>query len=351
MSAPRQGPDRIATVAFVLIEGFPMMALAAAIEPLRAANRFLGREAYRWSLHSVEGGTVAASNGMAVPATLDLSALRGADLVFVCAGLVVDAPFHRSAATALRRAAHEGAGLGAISGGAFTLAAAGLLDGYRCTLHWEQRAAFLERFPHIDCSEAVFEIDRDRLTSAGGVTSMDLMIHLVAAEHGEELAAAIVSQFHIERLRSPQDPQRAARLRPRQAPASLVDASAELMRANIEEPLSTRGLSARLRVSPRRLERAFARDAGLSPGRFYRRLRLERARELLLYTRLGVLEVAVATGFRSSSYLAFCFREAFGRSPSALRRLRDTAAAPVPSSPAAPPSGPEDAAAGRGGPG
>lgn len=328
-----------------------MMTLAAAIEPLRAANRFLGREAYRWSLHSVEGGAVASSSGMAVPDTADLSALHGADLVFVCAGLRVDSPFQRTAATALRRAAHDGARLGAISGGAFTLAAAGLLDGYRCTLHWEQRAAFLERFPHIDCSEAVFEVDRDRLTCAGGVTSMDMMIHLVAAEHGEGLSAAVAGQFLIERLRSPQDPQRAAQPRPRPAPASLVDAAAALMRANVEEPLSTRALAGLLRVCPRRLERAFARDAGLSPARLYRRLRLERARELLLYTRLGVLEVAVATGFRSTSYLAFCFREAFGRSPLALRRLRGTAAAPAPSSPAAPPTGPEDAAAGRGGPG
>ncbi len=309
-------------IGFLLVDQFPMMSLTAAIEPLRAANRLLGYEAYAWHYLGAEAGTVQASNGMAIPAATGVAAPPPVSLVFVCAGLEIEAAGQPRISAGLRRMHRAGTRLGAISGGSFVLARAGLLDGYRCAIHWEQRPAFLEAFPHIDCTDSIFEIDRDRLTCAGGVASMEMMLKLIGDIHGADLAAYVANQFQLERIRPAREPQRSSRLRPSTMCTALVNESIALMRNNIEDPLSTQSIAERLRISVRQLERSFQRDLGNTPGRFYQRLRLERARELLLYTHMRILDAAVASGFRSSSYFAQCFRSEFGVTPSAVQRGR-----------------------------
>ena len=104
--------------------------------------------------------------------------------------------------------ADRGAALGGISIGSHTLAEAGQLEGHRCTIHWENRASFREAFPHIECTGNVYEIDRKRYTSAGGTTSVDLMLEIVRSDFGSDLANKVANQFQHERIRSHHDRQR-----------------------------------------------------------------------------------------------------------------------------------------------
>jgi transcriptional regulator GlxA family with amidase domain len=320
--------DRTTTCAFLLIEGFSMMSLSSALEPLRSANRLSGREAYRWRLVAPEAGAVCASNGIAFPVET-LSQPVDLDWLFVCGGLRIQPADERRHLALLRAAARARVRVGSLSTGSWLLARAGLLDGYRCTIHWENRPAFEEQFPDLACTGKIYEIDRDRVTCSGGTAAMDLMLHLIADAHGADLALRVANQFHHERIRDGRDDQRGGRLDRLAGLSPPVRQAVALMQARIEEPLPIAEVARRVGLSPRQVERLFLRDLGMRPARYALSLRLDRARELLLYSDRTVLEVAVATGFTSTSHFAHWFKRLHGQRPTELRRGRLRAAAPV----------------------
>jgi transcriptional regulator GlxA family with amidase domain len=91
----------------------------------------------------------------------------------------------------LRKTARKGNDIGAVCTGAHLLAEAGILDDYKCTIHWENLPGFSEAFPEINATGGLFEIDRDRFTSAGGTTALDMMLTMIASQHGPDLASAV----------------------------------------------------------------------------------------------------------------------------------------------------------------
>lgn len=316
MERPQPSP---LTYVFLLLDGLALMSLASAIEPLRSCNRLLGHEAYRWVLASIGGVPVTASSGIPLGTMPLEAALDGAEAVFVCGGLRVRPPDERRHLTVLRTAARRGVALGALSTGTWLLAQAGLLAGYRCTIHWENRPAFIEAFPGLDCTDRLFEIDRNRLTCSGGTASMDLMLRLIADRHGADLARRVANQFHHQRIRGTEDGQRSGRL---DHAAGLPPALAEalrLMAQHIEDPLPISLLAKQAGLSARQLERLFLRYARMSPARYYLALRVDRARELLTYSDQPLLAVAVASGFASTSHFSGWFRRFHGMRPSELR--------------------------------
>lgn len=309
------------TLCFLLLPGFSMMGLMAAIEPLRVANRFRG-ELYRWRLLSPDGAAVAASNGMSlnVDTALELPA-AGASL-FVVAGFEPLASFDARLAHWLHRAEREGVLLGGIDTGSFVLAEAGLFAGQRLTLHWEAIEAFQERYPRLAVTQELFEIDGKRITSAGGTASLDLMLTLIGRDHGEELALAVSEQFVLGRIRSRQDHQRmqiASRYDLHNK--KLVQVIGEMQRHS-ERPLGSRRLAELINVTPRQLERLFRQHLHETPSNFYLGLRLDKARQLLRQTDMSVLEVGLACGFESASYFSRCYRKRFAASPNRDRHER-----------------------------
>jgi len=306
--------------AFLLIEKFSMFSLAAAIDTVRAANRALGRDVYSWTTVSPDGEAVTASNGLSLRTSHAVADLPAADILFVCVGLVTEFPDKGKVLAALRAWGRRGHALGALSAGSALLAEAGQLDGFRCTIHWENRAGFRERFPDIDCTDSVFEIDRKRYTCAGGTTSIDLMLEIVRADFGAGLAAEVANQFQHERIRSSGDRQRIGPERALTGKSDKLRRIVELMADHLDEPLSASRLARSVDLSVRQVERLFLRHLAMTPGRYYMRLRLERARELLRQTNMPILDVAIATGFTSHSYFAQSYRLQFGRPPSEERR-------------------------------
>jgi transcriptional regulator GlxA family with amidase domain len=316
------------TFVFMLVPGFSMMSLASAIEPLRSLNRLARREAYRWVLAGLDGGAIEASNGLSFQTIPHEAALAGADVFLACGGLRIQAGDERRYLSTLRTAARRGIAVGSLSTGTYLLARAGLLTGYRCTIHWENRSAFQEDFPGLECTNKIYEIDRDRLTCSGGTAAMDMMLHLIARQHGPALAAGVANQFHHERIRDEGEEQRGGRLEGLVQLPARVRQAVLLMQKHIENPLSLADIARRVGLSPRQLERLFMRGTGVTPLRFYMQLRIDRARELLLYSDRPIIEVAVAVGFASTSHFATWYKRIHGTRPSDMRgRARATAAA------------------------
>jgi transcriptional regulator GlxA family with amidase domain len=304
---------------FLLVPGLSMMSLASALEPLRSLNRLAAREAYQWRLASLDGKSIAATNGIPLPALPHDKALEGANYLFVCGGLRIKEADEKRYLALLRTAARRGIKVGSLSTGTYLLARAGMLAGYRCTIHWENRSAFQEDFPDLDCTNKIYEIDRDRLTCSGGTAAMDLMLHLIADRHGAELARGVANQFHHQRIRDEKDDQQGGRLETLQRMPQKVRQAIGLMQRHIENPLTLPDIARRIALSPRQLERLMLRHAGQTPLRLYMQLRVERARELLIYSDRPVIDVAVQAGFSSTSHFAAWYRRIYGARPSDMR--------------------------------
>ncbi|WP_061168714.1 GlxA family transcriptional regulator [Caballeronia hypogeia] len=307
---------------FLLLPEFSSIGFMSAIEPLRVANRFAG-DLYRWHILSVDGGPVAASNGISLNAEGAFDSVTDAHTVFVVSGFEPLSRYSRAIADWLRRLDRAGATLGGIDTGSIILAESGLLAGKRATLHWEAAAAFAERYPDIETSQELFEIDARRITCAGGTASIDMMLDLIAREHGANLAAQVSEQFVLGRIRQPSDHQRlqiAARYGLHNRKLIQV---IELMQEHMEEPLSPDELAQSIGVTRRQLERLFCAALNDTPTHFYLGLRLTRARELLQQTEMSILAVCVACGFESPSHFSRTYRARFDTSPrqdrSALR--------------------------------
>lgn len=312
-----RAPHRIG---FLLVPQFSMIAFASAVEPLRLANRVLGRELYEFGTYSLDGRPVRASNGLSIGVDARIGAAERLATVFVCGGLDVRRHAERPLLAELRRLAARGANLGAMCTGSHVLAKAGLLDGHRCTIHWENLSAFHEDFPDIDVTSELFEIDRNRYTCAGGTAAADLMLNLIALEAGHAVAAQVADQLIHHPIREGREGQR-MELRSRLGVAHpKLLAVIQRMEESLETPVRCRELAAAVGLSGRQLERLFRNYLGRSPTRHYLDLRLERARFLLLQTSLPVMGVALACGFVSAAHFAKCFRDSFGTTPSAARR-------------------------------
>lgn len=323
--APSGGRDHEAgtrpkQVLAVLVPGFSLLSFAAVVDPMRAANRALQRDAYTWTAASIDGAGVPASNGFTIDVAGALKDLAPADLVIVCAGLVTDPPGLAGLVGELRRRGRRGEGLGAVSSGACILGGANLLDGYRCTVHWEHRAAFAQATPKATVTEATYEIDRNRYTSSGGTASIDMMLDLIARDHGATVSRAVANQFQHERIRSPADRQRPASEPDLTGKPDVVARLMRTMAENLEDPLTAQALADSVSLSVRQIERLFVRYVNATPTNYYIGLRLARARELLRQTNASVLDVALSTGFSSQSHFAQSYRAAFGNNPSDERK-------------------------------
>jgi len=323
----RNCPQR--TIVFYLLPEFTMIAFASAIEPLRAANRMAGFQAYSWRLASADGKPVRASNGVevAVDTSLEeerrkMSGPERPSMVMVCSGLNVEQHRSKTMFAWLREEYNRGVAVGGLCTGAHVLAAAGLLANKRCAIHWDNLPGFAEAFPKANVFADLFEVDSNIYTCAGGTAAMDMMLRLIGEDFDENLVNRVCEQMLTDRVRSPSDRQRLPLRARLGVQNSKVLTIIELMEANLAEPLSLVEIADRVGLSRRQIERLFRQEMGRSPARYYLEIRLDRARHLLLQSTMPVVEVAVACGFVSASHFSKCYREVYARSPQQERANR-----------------------------
>ena len=316
-------------VEFALVPGFSLLALSCAVDALRAANLVLGRGAYEWRLSAdlgdpPAGDSVPSSSHIRLP-TASLAIRSGAsgdapDLIAVVGGERSHDYESPALARSLARAAGRGARIGSISDGAFPVAAAGLFDGYRSTIHWKCLDAYRERFPDLDIRNSIYEIDRNRFSCAGGTTSLDLMLTFVMEVHGGETASLVAENYVHDRIReAAQEQHVTAAIRMAGRNRHLAEAIL-LMERHLEDPLPLDGIAGAVGLSARQLTRLFRGRLGRPAGQFYRDLRIDRAASLLRQTGMSVSEIAVGCGFQSASHLGRHLKRRHGATPGQWRR-------------------------------
>lgn len=300
---------------FLLMEEFSHACFSCAVESLRQGNRATGRKVYSWEIRAESGEYMSGSNGIEHRLNGNLEEVDRDASIVVCGGLNVAQNTTKPMLNWLRRESRKGLDICGISTGSYVMAAAGLLDGKRATIHWENHDSFEEDFPEVELQKTVYVIDGKRMTCAGGTSSIDLMLYFITNDHGQDAANWVADQMIYNSPRTEKDSQRLSiptRIGVRHP--KLADVI-KMMEENIEEPRSPSVLAADVGMSTRQLERLFRRYLDRSPKRYYMELRLQKARNLLMQTDMSVINVALACGFTSPSHFSKCYRTQYNTTP------------------------------------
>lgn len=326
--------NRVVHHGFLLLPRFSLLALAGASEALATASALMEQQAGAWRTWtlSLDGQPVQAACGTRVAVQGALQAAPALDALFVVSDMPLpdaERDGHRALLhPALHAQAASGAVLGGLGTGAVVLAQAGLLAGHRATLPYPLVAQLAASHPDVVWSSNVYELDRQRLSCADAMASLDLFIAWLGARHGspsKPLVPALVAHFGLERLRARDERQRAPlAARIGATNAKLAEAVA-LMEANLGEPLPTDDIARLVGVSRRQLERLFKQHLQELPSRYYAELRLTRAQRLLQHTSQSILQIALACGFASGSHFSNAYRARFERTPRDERSQRAAA--------------------------
>tara|TARA_B100001063_G_scaffold240328_1_gene265157 strand:- start:395 stop:1399 length:1005 start_codon:yes stop_codon:yes gene_type:complete len=300
---------------FVLMESFTLLSFSSALDALRIANRMSGKKLYDWTFIGENEEFVTCSAGTQFKLDSTLIELHRDDTILLCGGTAIQESTTKKLIGWLRREARRGLVIGGLCTAAYPMAKAGLLDEKKATIHWENQDSFAEEFLEVELTKTVFVCDGNRYTTAGGTSSIDLLLKIIADDHGEELANAVADQMIYSSIRTDQDTQRLSvptRIGVRHPKLSKV---IQMMEINIEEPMSPSILAKDVGMSTRQLERLFRRYLDRSPKRYYMELRLQKARNLLMQTDMSVINVALACGFASPSHFSKCYRAHYDTTP------------------------------------
>ena len=306
---------------FLIFDGFSNMVLASAVEPLRAARDYAGPGTFSWRLFSPQGSDVTSSSGLVLRCDGDLARAEGLDMLFIVAGYGAREHARPPILKALQLLERKIQTWGALDSGSWILAAAGLLSGYRATIHWQDINQFAEVHLGTEVCNDRFVIDRNRITAGGATTVIDLMLKLIADNGGGALSFDVSNMFVYD-TRQRAGEERGARSLSLTSRAPPVVKAVAAMRTNVERPLDLGSLAAAANVSQRTLARSFQRELGVGPGRYYQSIRLDLARTLAEETTLGAQEIAARTGFASGATLSRAFRQQFDATLRDARRHR-----------------------------
>jgi len=321
-------PQNPKQIGILLLPSFSHLALGAVVEPLFIANWLTGRSLYGWRTLSLDGKPVRTSSELSVPVDAGIAESAEFDTLYVLASFDVKRLTRdRSLKAWLRRVARHGATIAAVETACEVVAAAGLLDGHKVAVHWDNLQGFAESHPQCRAVAELYTASSARLTCAGHSAILDMMLHVVTEEHGASLAGEIAAHLMLPHARKPAENQPAPWIKARKTADPVLERALALMEKSIEEPIALSVIARRVGVTARQLQRLFARDLETTPVRHYQNLRLSRAHALLQQTDLSVTEIAVSAGFNSLEHFCRLYRRQFNCRPRDDRR--QSVAAPV----------------------
>lgn len=309
---------------FLMFPGFPMACLTSAIEPLRAANEITGRREFEWRLVAETTGPVRSSAEISFSPDVTLLEAEGLDQLYLISPPTAEFADPRRSPARLRWLDRTGITLGAFSGGIFPLARAGLMEGRSSSVHWCYEAAFRAEFPDVIASESAILRERRRNTASGAGAVFDLMLRLIEERLGRDCMTEVACWFQHPFVRDADASQKVPVARSGSTADSLpppIREAIRLFESHVEDPLRIPDVATAVGLSDRHFERLFKRETGQSPLRYYRHLRLSKARQRVLYSNDSFREIAVAVGYMTSSPMIRHYTELFGVSPRDERRL------------------------------
>ncbi|MGX9115850.1 GlxA family transcriptional regulator [Mesorhizobium sp. BHbsci] len=289
-----------------------------AIEPFRAANRVSKSAPFSIDLLSADPATPPASMDIKFPMTATFDEDRKFDLVILLVSYSVADEAKGKLFGWLRRQSAAGAHLCGMDTGPLLLAEAGLLDGYDATCHWTALASLRELSANTRIVEQLYLIDRNRSTCAGQAASLDYSMAMLRHMCGDALYHLVRNEL-IYTPRLPEFRQREI-VNPQPFMTNpVLNGAQRIMQETVESPLDIDTVAQKCGISVRELQYLFQRHLSTTPKKRYIALRLQRAKELLLYSSMSIRETGLASGFATPSAYYRAFFANFQTSPQDYR--------------------------------
>ncbi len=299
-------------IGVLLFDGFSNHCLANTVEPMRAANTLSGKALYEWVFLSLDGAAVRSSSALPVTPHGRLGEASG-DMLVVMPSYGFKDHAGWQTQSALRATAKRFDTVCGMDTGSWLMAEAGLLEGHRATIHWEELTAFAERFPDVTAERKRFVIDRVHVTCSGAMAAFDLVMHLIGRDFGQALAVEVAQLFMTrDSARSHEGGATPA--------GRIVNRALAVMQDHLEDPLALPEVARRAGATQKTLAARMLAELGATPAVVYRRLRLNLARKLVVDTDLSVAEVALRSGYGDPAAMTRAFRTEFATTPQALRK-------------------------------
>ncbi len=316
-----KNPPTNTLVVALAYDGLCTFEFGVAVEIFGLPRPELGPDWYRFAVAGVESGELRAMGGVRVVADGDMSLIAEAGTVIVPGWRGADTPVPEALCEQLRDAHRRGCRIISICSGVFVLAAAGLLDGRNATTHWRYLETLQQRFPNINVVPDVLYIDEGSLlTSAGSAAGIDLCLHLVRRDYGQEAANSVARRLVVQPHRDGGQTQNIVRPVPVARESKRLGLLFDYLHQQLAENHTVASLAHRAGMSPRTFLRRFHDATGTTPARWLLNERLIRSRTMLEKTRLSLDTIAIQVGFGSSGTLRYHFQQHFSVSPTAYRK-------------------------------
>jgi transcriptional regulator GlxA family with amidase domain len=303
-------------VTVLVLDQSNTLSFAAAVDPMRAANRHAGRKIFDWSFATPQHLDISLTSGLPISAA-PLNRVGSCDFILIVASFDIAAQSSPALHASLRRIAHSAKFVAGVDGGPWIMAQAGLLDGHSATVHWEDIDAFATQFPNIDTQNTRYQISGNRLTSAGATPTLDMMLALIRETQGVLLANQVAASFILDQ--SPESTAPQSR-NPEPFRHNQITARVHrLMESTLDDPIPLTAIAQQVGISQRVLQLNFQTQLTTTAQKHYLSLRLLEARRLVQNTNNSMLDIASVTGFASQSSFARAYSKAFGQSARAQR--------------------------------
>ena len=309
---------KIQSIGFLIFDGFPMACLTSMIEPLRAANEISGQDAFSWTLLAETEDKVRSSAGVSFEPDVTLAGSFRPDYLILLSPPMGGFKNSKSGYGYLRNLARHGTILGGISGGIFPLVRSGVMDGQIVSVHWCYDVAFRSEFPEVAASNQVIELSARRCTASGAAAAFDLALQLIVDSLGPNVATEVACWFQHPLMRGEGVRQSVPTYRQSSTDATLppvVAKAVAIFNANLSDPVSVAEVASAVGVSTRQIERSFKKETGQSPSHYYRSMRMNAARQLVMYSKDTMAQIALQVGYGSTTSMAQHYKNAFGLSP------------------------------------
>ena len=309
---------KIQSIGFLIFDGFPMACLTSMIEPLRAANEISGQDAFSWTLLAETEDKVRSSAGVSFEPDVTLAGSFRPDYLILLSPPMGGFKNSKSGYGYLRNLARHGTTLGGISGGIFPLVRSGVMDGQIVSVHWCYDVAFRSEFPEVAASNQVIELSARRCTASGAAAAFDLALQLIVDSLGPNVATEVACWFQHPLMRGEGVRQSVPTYRQSSTDATLppvVAKAVAIFNANLSDPVSVAEVASAVGVSTRQIERSFKKETGQSPSHYYRSMRMNAARQLVMYSKDTMAQIALQVGYGSTTSMAQHYKNAFGLSP------------------------------------
>ncbi len=307
-------------VTLLVLPDSSMMSFASVIDPMRAANRISDRVLFEWRIATLNGRPARLTSDVEIVPDIELDSDSTGDALIVIASFNQQRHAGPAHLRLIRRIARNFSAVGGVEAGSWILARCGLLDDRAATTHWEDFEEFGTHFPRVELRPDRFVVDGAVFTTGGASPTFDLVLHLIRQRYGYPLAMEVSNVFIYDAAQTAAAAQPLVSLGHLERSEPRVAAAIRVMEQHIDDTLNVAQIAAQLDLSVRMLEYLFRETLGLSPGAYYRRLRLQIARRMVTDTRLKLQEIALRTGFNSLSAFSRLFKQYYRQTPNELRR-------------------------------